>query len=139
MPTAFVDSDVVISSLLSTKGASSFLFSQTKINLFISSFSVKELKIVVNRLGIEEHKLNVLLKRRLKIIILKRSSQEIKEKYQNYVLDQNDSHIIAGAVAAKVKFLLSYNLKHFKSEKIKKDFNLILLTPAGFLQYLRSQ
>lgn len=139
MSTAFVDSDVVISSLLSTKGASFFLFGQTKINLFISSLSFKELKIVVKRLGIEKHKLNALLKRRLKIITLKGTKQEIKEKYQNYVLDQNDAHIIAGAVAAKVKFLLSYNLKHFKSEKIKKDFNIILLTPAGFLQYLRSQ
>lgn len=139
MPTAFVDSDVVISSLLSTKGASFFLFNQTKINLFISSFSVKEMKIVVHRLGIEEHKFDTLLKKRLKIITLKGTKQKIKEKYQPYVLDQNDSHIIAGAVASKVKFLLSYNLKHFKKEKIKEDFKILLLTPACFLQYLRSQ
>ncbi len=139
MPTAFVDSDVVISSLLSEKGASFFLFSQTKIDLFISSLSLKELKIVIKRLGIEERKLNTLIQKRLKVVVLKGTKREIEKKYQNYVLDQNDSHIVAGARQAKVKFLLSYNLRHFRKEKIKEDFKIILLTPASFLQYLRSQ
>ena len=139
MPTAFVDSDVIISSLLSEKGASFFLFSQTKIDLFISSLSLKELKIVVKRLGIEEYKLDTLMEKRLKVVTLKGTKREIEKKFQNYVLDQDDTHIIAGACEAKVKFLLSYNLRHFRKEKIKEDFKIILLTPASFLQYLRSQ
>lgn len=139
MSTAFIDSDVIISSLLSTKGASFFLFSQTKSKFFLSSFSIKELQIVIKRLGIEKHRLDTLVKKRLKTVVLKETKQKIEEKYQNYVFDQNDAHIIAGAVTAKVKFLLSYNLRHFKKEKIKEDFKIILLTPASFLQYLRSQ
>lgn len=138
MPIAFVDSDAVISSLLSKKGASFFLFSQTESDFFISSLSIKELKIVVNRLRIDQQKLNLLIKKKFKVILLKEIG-EIEKKYQDYVLDKNDSHIIAGAVASKAKFLLSYNLRHFKKEKIKQDFDIILLTPAGFLQYLRSQ
>ena len=139
MPTVFVDSDVIISSLLSEKGASFFLFSQTKVDLFISSLSLKELKIVVKRLGIEEHKLDTLIEKRLKVVILEKTKREIEKKYQNYVLDKDDTHIVAGARQAKVKFLLSYNLRHFRKEKIKEDFKIILLTPASFLQYLRSQ
>ena len=119
MPTVFVDSDVIISSLLSEKGASFFLFSQTKVDLFISSLSLKELKIVVKRLGIEEHKLDTLIEKRLKVVILEKTKREIEKKYQNYVLDKDDTHIVAGARKAKVKFLLSYNLRHFRKEKIK--------------------
>ena len=139
MPTAFVDSDVVISSLLSKKGASFFLFHLTKISLFISSLSIKELEIVVKRLNINRQKLNSLIEKRLKVVILKETKEIIKKKYQNYVLDQNDAHVIAGAVAAKTKFLLTYNLKHYKKEKIKDDFDIIIFPPAAFLQYLRSQ
>lgn len=139
MSIAFVDSDVIISSLLSNKGASSFLFNQTNIDFCISSLSIKELKIVVKRLGIENHKLDKLIEKRLKIVSLNETKREIEKKYRNYVLDQNDAHIVAGAHTAKVRFLISYNLKHFRKEKIKEDFNLILLTPANFLQYLRSQ
>lgn len=139
MTAAFVDSDVIISSLLSTKGASFFLFNQTKSQFFISSFSVKELAVVIKRLDIEKHKLDTLIEKRLKTVILKETKQKIEEKYHDYVFDQNDAHVVAGAVAAKVKFLLSYNLRHFKKDKIKEDFKIILLTPASFLQYLRSQ
>lgn len=139
MSTAFIDSDVIVSSLLSTKGASFFLFSQTKSKFFLSSLSVKELQIVIKRLGIEKHRLDTLVEKRLKTVVLKETRQKIEEKYQNYVFDQNDTHIVAGAVTAKVKFLLSYNLRHFKKDKIKEDFKIILLTPASFLQYLRSQ
>ena len=52
--------------------------------------------------------------------------------------DPNDAHIIAGAVKAKAQFLLTYNLKDYKIDKIKKDFGIIVTTPAKFLQYLRS-
>lgn len=138
-PSAFVDSDVIIASLLSKKGASFFLFNETVVDLFISSLSVRELKIVVKRLDIDQQRLNFLIEKRLKVVDLKETKEIIKKKYQNYVLDENDAHIIAGAVAAKTKFLLTYNLKHYQKEKIKSDFDLILFPPASFLQYLRSQ
>ena len=109
MPTAFVDSDVIVSSLLSTKGASFFLFKRTKIKFFISSLSIKGLEIVTKRLDIEKSKFGTLVGKRLKTVVLKETKQKIEKKYQPYVFDQNDAHIIAGAVASKVNFLLSYN------------------------------
>ncbi len=139
MPSAFADSDVIISSLLSDRGAAFLLLNQNKNTFFISSFSVSELKIVVGRLGIEKQKLDDLIKKRLKVLDLKENNKKIKEKYGSYVFDENDAHILAGAVKSEVKFLLTYNLKHFKKEKIKEEFDLLIFTPAEFLQYLRSQ
>ena len=62
---------------------------------------------------------------------------EIKKSYLKYVLDPNDAHIVAGIATAKPSFFVSYNLRHFKIDKIKTDFKAISLTQAQLLQYLR--
>ena len=134
----FVDSDVIISSLISSTGAAYLLLNQEKLDLAISSISLEELKIVVERLDISKDKLNALIKRRFKIVSLNDSLKKIKLEHKDYVSDINDAHIVAGAREGKVKFLISYNTKHFKAEKLKEDFNIILATPAKLLQYLRS-
>lgn len=110
---AFLDSDVIISSLLSSTGAAHLLVNKKSVVKYISNLSVKEIKIVAKRLGIKTAAVNRLIKG-LKIIL------------------------VAGAVASEARFLLSYNLKHFKIEKIKRDFNILVYRPAQFLQYLRS-
>lgn len=133
----FVDSDVVISSLISTFGAAYFLVNSENLTLFISNLSFLELKIVTERLGIDRKKLNVLIKR-FNLVRLETTPERLKEKYKDYITDLNDAHIVAGAVKAKVKFLISYNIKHFKVDKIKRDLNIIVTTPAHLLQYLRS-
>lgn len=134
----FTDSDIVISSLISQTGASNLLLHHKNIVCYISSYSLAELIRVVKRLNIEEDKLKTLTYERLKMVTLKESIGKIKEKYREYTLDTNDAHIVAGAVMAKTEFLISYNIKHFKIEKIKRDFNIKVTTPANFLQYLRS-
>ena len=134
----FVDSDVIISSLLSQSGAAYLLINTKNLGLFISNISYKELEIVTERLGLEKQKLKELLKTKFKIIELKESLSEIKRKYEDFVFDPNDAHIAAGAKEAKTSFLLTYNQKHFNTEKIKKHFGIITMKPALFLQYLRS-
>ncbi len=54
------------------------------------------------------------------------------------VIDPNDAHILAGSKTAKAKFLVSYNIKHFMVDKIAEELKIVVLTPAKFLQYLRS-
>ncbi|MCG2692310.1 PIN domain-containing protein [Microgenomates group bacterium] len=127
----FLDSDVIISSLLSSAGAAYLLVNKKSVVKYISNLSVKEIKIVAKRLGIKSPAVDKLINH-LKIIRLK------KDSGKDCVTDLHDSHIVAGAVAAKVRFLLSYNLKHFKIEKIKRDYNILVYRPAQFLQYLRS-
>ena len=135
----FVDSDVIISSLISSIGAAFLLLNQTDgLELYISNISLKELGIVVERLGLSEKELNNLIKKHFSIVQLKDSITTIKSKFTEYVLDIDDAHIVAGAQEANAQFLISYNTKHFKADKLKEKFNIILTTPANLLQYLRS-
>jgi len=137
-PKVFIDSDVVISSLISRKGAAHLLLNSKNLEYFVSNLSIKELKIVTDRLDIDRLSLKNLIKNRFKLIELKETAKELKDKFNDYVSDVNDAHIIGGACEAGVKFLISYNIKDFNVDKIKKDFDIIVITPANFLQYLRS-
>lgn len=137
-PKVFVDSDVVISSLISDKGAAYFLLAKQGHKSIISNVSKVELERAANRLEIGKEKLQDLIKNKLKVINLSADLPKIKNDFQIYVNDPDDAHIIAGVKQAKVKFLLTYNIRHFKREKIKDDFDVVVLTPAQYLQYLRS-
>ncbi|QQG41033.1 MAG: PIN domain-containing protein [Candidatus Levyibacteriota bacterium] len=135
----FVDTDVVISSLISPTGAAHFLLNQTDdFDLFVSNISAKEIDKVVKRLHLDIEKAKNLIQKRFFTVQLKETIEDIKLVFDEYVLDINDAHIVAGAKTAHAQFLISYNTKHFKADKLKKDFNIILATPASFLQYLRS-
>lgn len=134
----FVDSDVIISSLVSSTGASYFLLNQTSnLEFYISNISQKELIEVADRLKISQNKLQNLLKKRFKEVQIE-DLAKIRLNYSEYTVDLDDIHIVAGARQSKVNFLISYNTRHFKIDRIKQDFNIVVMTPAIFLQYLRS-
>lgn len=137
----FVDSDVVISSLIFQKGAARFLLGQkiSKVKFYISNLSFKEQKIVAERLRIDPKKFQDLVENRLAVVRLRTTVGQVKKEYQTYITDPNDAHVVAGAEKSKAKFLITYNQRHFKGDKIKKDLNILLFTPAQFLQYLRSK
>jgi predicted nucleic acid-binding protein len=135
----FVDSDVIISSLLSSSGAAYFLLHRANaVKPYISNLSLQEIRIVVERLSVDSNKLASLLRGNMGIVQLQYTKETVKTAYRQYVLDENDAHIVAGAKEAKAKFLVSYNSKDFKVERIKRDLAVILITPAHLLQYLRS-
>lgn len=136
----FVDSDVIIASLLSQNGASHlFLYGIKKpIQPYISTFSLKELKTVIKRLKIDQKSLNHLVKKIFTIVKINQTFSKIIENYSFYVFDRYDSHIVAEAVASKSRFLITYNLKDYKTEEIKRKFGIIIFKPAQYLQYLRS-
>lgn len=134
----FVDSDVIISSLISSKGAAFHLLNQTKENFYVSNNSVDELEIVVKRLNIDTKKLDKLLSSTLKKVNIGKGLSQIKKQFAPYTIDPSDCHIVSGAKKAKAKFLVTYNIADFKVDKIKRDLNIIVTTPAKFLQYLRS-
>lgn len=130
---AFVDSDVVVSAVISDRGAAALLFSgRSGVELTVSDLSKRELVDVVGRLGLEQVKLDEILAD-LETIKLKE-----KEKYKIYVSDVRDAHVVAGADQGKCGFLLTYNTRHYDTEKIKRELNIIVMTPGTFLQYLRS-
>lgn len=134
----FLDSDVVVSALISTKGASHQLLHSDNIKSVISSISYEELSIVIHRLNLKINILDDLLTTSLQKVEIRKSVRELKNIYEKYVIDQNDAHIVAGAHLSKAEFLITYNIRHFKVDKIKEDLKIVLLTPGMFLQYLRS-
>jgi predicted nucleic acid-binding protein len=141
MVSLFLDSDVVISSIISSKGASYQLINTSPHKKTISSYSIKELYLVIERLNLHKTHLDTLVSPNNKIKVEKISLQMtvIKKKYSVYVRDINDAHIVAGASLSKSCFLITYNIRHFNIDIIKKDFNIIIMTPGQFLQYMRSK
>jgi predicted nucleic acid-binding protein len=137
----FIDSDVVISSLISISGAAYALLhdKSDKLTAYVSNYSTAELEKVVIRphLNLNEEGLMQLI-RGLDVVDIKMSDQVVQQEFVEYVKDINDAHIVAGAKLAKASFLITYNIRHFKAEKLSQDFGIILLTPGLFLQYLRS-
>lgn len=131
----FVDSDVIISSLISSTGAAYYLLHDTDLELIVSNKSVEELEKVVDRLNLDSQKLRSLLKKNFKTIKLGKTQ---REHFGSYTLDPDDAHIIAGSKKAKARFLISYNIRHFRTDKIAGELKTVVMTPAKFLQYLRS-
>ncbi len=137
----FVDSDVAISSLLSQNGAAYFILNKVDLELYISNISIREIKRGVDKLDLDNEKFQNLLKNRLKTIKLKEDKADIKRvkiTFKDYVFDNNDAHIVAGAIKSKAKIILTYNIKDFRIDKIAGNFKIVVITPAKFLQYLRS-
>lgn len=108
------------------------------LNLFISNFSYLEIKKSTNPLGIKNQSLSNLI-HRLIVVKLKSSLKQIKSEYLEFVTDSDDAHIIAGAIESEAKFLITYNLRHYKTDLIKQKNGILVMTPALFLQYLRSR
>lgn len=133
----FIDSDVIISSLISKTGAAHILMHDTRIDRFISDESFFELKRVAGVLHLSLKDLQKLVQTRCNIMSIGESKNVLK-RMTEYTRDINDAHIVLGAGKAKVKFLVTYNMKHFRMEKILDDLGIIVLTPAFLLQYLRS-
>lgn len=134
----FVDTDVLVSSLLSSKGAAFYLLHKDSLDRWISSVSEQEAHRVAKQLNIATKQMNNLIKDNLHVIPLSSPSEQIKTKYKDYVSDINDAHIVAGVKQAGARFLVSYNIRHFRADRLRDDFHIILLTPAFLLQYLRS-
>ena len=134
----FVDSDVIISSQISNLGAAYFLLNKTDLKLYMSNLSLIELMDVTKKLKIETSRLVSFVKKRFNQVNLEEDFKELKRQFNDYTNDPEDIHVVAGAALAGVDFLLTYNMKDYKIDKIKKDLNLICLRPAQLLQYLRS-
>ncbi len=134
----FVDSDVIISSLISKTGAAYFLMNDTRFSRFVSDVSVVELIRVASELKLSQAVLRRVLKTQCVMVPLDIKREIMFKRLNKYTRDANDSHVVAGAKAAKAQFLVTYNTKHFQTEKIREELGITVLPPAFLLQYLRS-
>ena len=134
----FIDTDVIISSIISEKGVAYLLLKLKSVCTIISNYSIKEVSLVSHRLGLDSKKVKSMLSK-CEEISLGSNVKSLEEKYTEYVNDLNDTHVVAGAVRAKARFLITYNIRDYNVEKIKRKLSVITLTPGEFIQYLRSQ
>lgn len=132
----FLDTDVVISALLSKTGASYELIKNPKIIKIVSKSVQKEIEEVTKKLNIDKQETNRILKN-INVTSLNLTKKEILEEYKKFVFDEKDSHVVAGANRVKSKFLLTHNLRHYQVDKINAEFGILVLKPGNFLQYLR--
>lgn len=135
-PRVFLDSDVVISSLLSNRGAAHLLLKSLHITQVISTSSDHEIKAVCHRLKVTINQFTLL---KTSLLILRSPSPTKIQTYHSYVRDPNDAHIIASAHHARCRFLVTYNHRHYQVETIKRQLNIQVVSPGQLLQYLRSQ
>ncbi len=132
----FLDSDVVVSALLSQTGASYEILKNKEIRKITSETIKVEVGEVAKRLNISLSNKRIFGK--MEVINLKLNKARLVKNYLPYVLDEEDSHVVAGATKANSRFLLTHNIKHYHIEKIKRDLEIITMKPGTFLQYLRS-
>jgi predicted nucleic acid-binding protein len=130
--TVFCDTDVVISSLLSDKGASYCLITGGQCDCFISNLSKLEILEVAKRLNIDGDKVKNQIKEYYKII-----KSKSPDDFKQYVKDLDDAHIVAGAYSAGVDILVTYNKKDYRIDLIKGELGFLVLAPGEVLQYLR--
>ena len=133
----FLDTDVVISAILSKTGASFELTKNSFLRKTISKTVKQEIEEVVRRLKINISEARRVL-RNIKVVSLNIGKIDILKNYKKYVFDEEDAHVVAGAHKLRSRFLLSHNLKHYRVDKIKSDLKIIVEKPGYFLQYLRS-
>ena len=133
----FLDTDVIISALLSKTGASYELIKSPKVAKTTSKTVQKETNEVAKRLNLGKQETKRIFKN-IRVTPPSLTKKEILEKYGKFVFDEKDSHVVAGANRAKSKFLLTHNFKHYQVNKIKAELGIIVLKPGNFLQYLRS-
>lgn len=132
----FLDGDVLVSSLLSKTGASFKILNDSKITKVITRTIKEEILNVAGRLNLDLSKTYIFPD--IQIVTLKLEKPRLSEMYIPYVLDQEDSHVVAGAQKAQANFLLTHNLRIYRVEKIKNDLEIIVMKPGQFLQYVRS-
>lgn len=134
----FLDTDVIIASLLSNTGASFEVVNSLKIEKFISNIIEGEIAEVCKRHKVSNQKRKSVINK-IKTVNLSLTKDNLLKYYRGFVTDEQDVHVVLGATQSKASFLLTHNLKHFQAEKINSKLRILVLTPGNFPQYLRSK
>lgn len=134
----FLDTDVIISSLLSQTGASFAIIHNPAISKQISLSIKQELREVATRLNLNPDQTHFVLEQ-CHMHTLNLTKAPLINKYARYVIDPEDMHVVAGSHLTKSKFLLTHNLKHYQIDAIAQKLGIVVMKPGQFLQYLRSQ
>lgn len=134
----FVDTDVVISSLISSTGAAFSLINEFDIVRYYSDYTTKELERTIAKLDLDIKQANSLLKRQFKPVQLDPDPQKVQSRFGQYVFDPLDAHVVAGAHKSHSPILVTFNIRHFQLDKIKQELEILIQNPSQFVQSLRN-
>ena len=135
-PRVYLDSDVIISALISQTGAAFLIIRSPQLIRYHSSSQVQEISQVIKRLHLNPQNFSLISQQNLKLIKLPLTTP--LSQYAPYTTDVFDRPIVAGAHKAKARFLVTYNRKHYSAEALKRDLGITLLSPGQLLQNLRN-
>jgi len=136
----FLDTSILITALLSSRGGSFYILSQlkNKYRFLINEYVLKEtLEVIEEKLPQKEE-----LKSRLfsllgfsKIGILSHPSKSLLKKISK-IINKEDAPVLISAIE-NAKFLLTLDKKDFLNPRVlefAQKYNLSILTPKEFLQ-----
>lgn len=124
-PVVFFDASVIIAGLLNPLGGSGKIIrwvKEKKIIGLISVIIVEEVKRHIVKTDIESY-----------FIVANPPSKRNVRKYNNIVIDQGDSHVLASALELGVDYLVSLDRKHILvlKDKIKK---FLIVSPKELIE-----
>ena len=96
----FIDSDVLISSIISQSGAAYLLLNETDSRFYTSNLAYKELKTVVQKLKLEPKKLSSAIKN-FELIKLPTDTTKLKSDFTEYTETSQTSNVYYSSIAAK--------------------------------------
>ena len=139
--TIFLDASVILSGLASPIGGSGKLFvaaSQNKLRLLSTPRVIEEVVRHLDKLHIAPDLLHKLLSDKIVRLVANPSEETIK-KFRRVIKDQDDTHVLAGAVISGAGVLLSLDKKHILAPRVEKALRPMSITsPKEFWKGLQT-
>ena len=138
-----IDTNVIFSSLLKSEGVTRLVLTLIKqredVEIFVPKSIYKEIQKyrfeIARRAKISTRLLDLFIKTIFDKITVVDVEESFLKRAKNYVRDKSDIPFVAVCLKTKSNFLLTFNTKDFKIDKLKR-VGIQVLTPVEFLSYL---
>ena len=135
----FLDASVILAGLASPQGGSSLLFTaakKKKIKLITTPLVINEVNRHLTKLRLKPKQLEELLDHQI-VQLVSDPPEALITRCRRLTPDQDDAHVLAGAVLSSAQFLLSLDKKHLVNSRVNQYLKpLQVLTPKQFWQRL---
>ncbi len=133
----FFDSSVIISAIISATGGSRKLIELTKegkLTGIISQGILEEVLSKKNKINSTEKEIINFVKNN-DLLVREKITESEAIKYEDFLTDPKDTHVIAGAKLTKCKYLVTLDKKHLLQPNVRKKFKpLQIVSPKEFLE-----
>jgi putative PIN family toxin of toxin-antitoxin system len=132
-----IDTNVIVSALMSSSGASFALVSALPSVKFTPAISVplwQEYKDVTSRPGLIPHSVSQRAREGMCRFVLSVSrEQDIYFLWRDGLRDPKDAHVLELTIAAQARYIVTHNIKDFAAAKM---FGIAAVRPNTFIQLI---